>query len=222
MQEHHLALRLAHRHVVVATLRAAGPPAGSARGSAWRRASGAQPGGCGMYSTTAQAMEGHRRCWCRARSHPGSSRLRCVAWCRMLAVSTISTMKVDWPAWISSLAPMRVKMRSTRPMRAEVGGHETAHLRHEHDQRHLAQEGAFAAHVRPGEDADALAALKNRVVGDKALPRSRSARPPGGGLRDFKHIFFYHFRTMYTRPGRPLRPSEASTSTSPRSGRVQQ
>ncbi len=35
---------------------------------------------------------------------------------------TISTMKVDWPRAISSEAPMRVKMRSTRPMRAESAG----------------------------------------------------------------------------------------------------
>ena len=51
-------------------------------------------------------------------------RAGCAAWrgCRMLAVSTISTMKVDCPAAISSCAPMRVKMRSTRPMRAASAG----------------------------------------------------------------------------------------------------
>ena len=31
-------------------------------------------------------------------------------------------MKVDWPEAMSSWAPMRVKMRSTRPMRAEAAG----------------------------------------------------------------------------------------------------
>ena len=36
--------------------------------------------------------------------------------------SSISTMKVDWPEEMSSCAPMRVKMRSTRPMRAAVAG----------------------------------------------------------------------------------------------------
>jgi len=39
-----------------------------------------------------------------------------------VAVSTISTMNVDWPAAISSCAPMRVKMRSTMPSIAESAG----------------------------------------------------------------------------------------------------
>ncbi len=38
------------------------------------------------------------------------------------ATSTISTMKVDWPADRSSEAPMRVNTRSTTPMRAERAG----------------------------------------------------------------------------------------------------
>ena len=45
-----------------------------------------------------------------------------VAWRRMSATSVISTMKVDCPAERSSLAPMRVKIRSTTPMRAEAAG----------------------------------------------------------------------------------------------------
>mmetsp|Transcript_7278 Transcript_7278/g.10932 ORF Transcript_7278/g.10932 Transcript_7278/m.10932 type:complete len:235 (+) Transcript_7278:170-874(+) len=47
---------------------------------------------------------------------PSSSRMarECgVAWCRMLAVSDSSTKKVDCPARIRSMAPRRVKMRST-------------------------------------------------------------------------------------------------------------
>ncbi len=49
---------------------------------------------------------------------PISSRItsdRPVAWLRMRAVSVISTMKVDCPFCRKSDAPMRVKMRSTRP-----------------------------------------------------------------------------------------------------------
>ncbi|MNR52750.1 hypothetical protein D3C85_1726500 [compost metagenome] len=41
---------------------------------------------------------------------------------RMLAVSVISTMKVDLPDARSSDAPMRVKMRSMGPMRALSAG----------------------------------------------------------------------------------------------------
>ena len=40
----------------------------------------------------------------------------------MWAVSCISTMKVDWPRRIWSLAPTRVKMRSTRPSLASRAG----------------------------------------------------------------------------------------------------
>jgi hypothetical protein len=40
----------------------------------------------------------------------------------MLAASLISTMKVERPALRSSAAPMRVKIRSSGPMRAELAG----------------------------------------------------------------------------------------------------
>ena len=49
-------------------------------------------------------------------------RLRLVAQRRISLTSFISTMKVDWPLLRSSLAPMRVKIRSTRPMRAARAG----------------------------------------------------------------------------------------------------
>ena len=49
-------------------------------------------------------------------------RLRGVALFRMFAVSLISTMNVDCPRARSSLAPMRVKMRSTRSIRASAAG----------------------------------------------------------------------------------------------------
>ena len=50
------------------------------------------------------------------------SRLRAVAFFRISATSVISTMKVDLPEARSSDAPMRVKMRSTTPMRADFAG----------------------------------------------------------------------------------------------------
>ena len=40
----------------------------------------------------------------------------------MFAVSVISTMKVERPACSSSAAPMRVKMRSVKPMVAASAG----------------------------------------------------------------------------------------------------
>ena len=56
---------------------------------------------------------------------PISSRMtseRAVAWFRMPAVSTISTMKVERPRARSSAAPTRENRRSTMPMRAERAG----------------------------------------------------------------------------------------------------
>ena len=50
------------------------------------------------------------------------TRLSDVAWWRMLAVSIISTMKVDSPRARSSLAPTRVKIRSTTPISAASAG----------------------------------------------------------------------------------------------------
>ena len=47
---------------------------------------------------------------------------RSVALLRMLAVSFISTMKVELPRARSSLAPTREKIRSTNPNRHEVAG----------------------------------------------------------------------------------------------------
>ena len=49
------------------------------------------------------------------------------------------------------------------------GRHEAAHLREQHAQRHLAQEGALATHVRAGDDPDAVPALEAAIIGHKAL-----------------------------------------------------
>ena len=45
-----------------------------------------------------------------------------MAWCRMLAVSTISTRNVLCPRARLSWAPTRVRMRSTSPTRAARAG----------------------------------------------------------------------------------------------------
>jgi hypothetical protein len=51
-----------------------------------------------------------------------STRLSALALCRMPAVSVISTMKVLRPEARSSVAPMRVKMRSMGPISARAAG----------------------------------------------------------------------------------------------------
>ena len=56
---------------------------------------------------------GRRRSRCRGRSRRARPGCATVAVCRMLAVSCISTMNVDWPRAMLSEAPTRAKMRST-------------------------------------------------------------------------------------------------------------
>ena len=70
---------------------------------------------------------------------------------RIAADSVISTMKVERPPARSSAAPMRVKMRSIGPITALVGRHEAADVGQQRDQRHLAHEGRFTAHVGAGD-----------------------------------------------------------------------
>ena len=70
---------------------------------------------------------------------------------RILAASVISTMNVDWPRLISSLAPTRVKMRSVMPTVADFAGCETADVDHEREQR-LPDERGLAAHVQAGDE----------------------------------------------------------------------
>jgi hypothetical protein len=77
-------------------------------------------------------------------------------------------MKVE-RAWArSSAAPMRVWMASTGPEPAGVRGHERAHGGEQHDERHLAHEGALAAHVRAGDDEHLPVRVEAAVIGDEA------------------------------------------------------
>ena len=63
---------------------------------------------------------------------------------------------------------MRVKIRSTTPMRARCGRDEAAHLRHEDDQRHLTHIGGFTGHVGAGDDGDPVVLRAQMgVVGDE-------------------------------------------------------
>jgi hypothetical protein len=59
-------------------------------------------------------------------------------------------------------APTRVKMRSQMPRRA-LAAHERTDLVEQHDQRHLAQVGRLAAHVRAGDDLDAVSSRRMLV-----------------------------------------------------------
>ncbi len=59
---------------------------------------------------------------------------------------------------------MRVKMRSIGPIACRLGGHETADMREQHDQRGLAHIGRFAAHVRAGDDQHAPGIVEGQVV----------------------------------------------------------
>ena len=56
-----------------------------------------------------------------------STRLSCVALCRIFAVSVISTIKVERPPARSSAEPMRVKIRSIGPSLTRLAGTKLPH-----------------------------------------------------------------------------------------------
>ena len=76
-------------------------------------------------------------------------------------------MKVDWPCCDFVLRADACKDAVHHPERGGLGRNERADLRHQHDERGLAQERGLAAHVRAGDDKDALAGVKAQIVGDK-------------------------------------------------------
>ena len=99
----------------------------------------------------------------------------------MVAVSTISTMKVERPRARSSAAPTRLNSRSMTPMRASRRRHEASDLRHDGDQRVLAQERRLAGHVGAGDEPHARRSRLPRarqvaVIGDEGRRRRASKR----------------------------------------------
>ena len=86
------------------------------------------------------------------------------AWCRMAAVSVISTMKVERPRARSSAAPTRENRRSTTPIVARFRRHRQAGLGEHDDQRVLPQEGRLAGHVGTGEQQHTLVRREVAVV----------------------------------------------------------
>ena len=86
----------------------------------------------------------------------------------MLAVSVISTMKVDWPRLRSSLAPIRVKTLSTMPIWALLAGTKEPICARSDDQSDLADVGRFAGHIGAGDQEQATGQIvQQRVVRDK-------------------------------------------------------
>ena len=67
-----------------------------------------------------------------------------------------------------------------RPQAAGAGRHVAAHAGQQHDQRHLAHVSRFTAHVRPGNDVQALARVQIGAVGDE------------GGVGRLRQPLFHH------------------------------
>ena len=113
------------------------------------------------------------------------TRLRLVAWLRMFAVSFISTMKVLWPRPRSSLAPTRVKMRSSSPTTARLAGNEAAAMGQKREHGDLPDVGAFARHVRTGENDEALGRPRRAARRSARIFRWREAarEPDAAPLR---------------------------------------
>ena len=164
VQEDHLVLPLADRHVQVLHAAKAISPGRSARGSAWRTACGSRRARAGARRPTRPARC-RRRCSCRGRSRRGSPGSARVAVLRIRAVSVISTMNVLWPRVSSSLAPDAGEDAVGHADRGLAGGHEAADLRHQRQQRHLADVGALARHVRAGDQQDRIRRVDGFAIG---------------------------------------------------------
>ena len=112
---------------------------------------------------------------------------------RSSATSVISTMKVDWPPARSSLAPMRVKIRSTTPMWADRAGTKGAHLGHEDHKGHLAHVGGLARHVGAGDDGrPVVLAVHVGVVGDKEAVLQHLLHHRVAALGDLQFVRVVH------------------------------
>jgi len=88
----------------------------------------------------------------------------------MLAVSFISTMKVDSPPLRLSDAPTRVKILSVRGILAVSQGTKLPIWAHQGDEGGLPEQGAFTAHVRARKDNDLLGCrVQKQVIGNIGL-----------------------------------------------------
>ena len=81
------------------------------------------------------------------------------------------------------------------------GGHETAHLRKDHDQRNLPEIGGFAGHVGPGQKQD-----MGRILGGAELGIIRHESRPRGAQRGLDHRVTSAFDHQVA-PGGDLRPN---------------
>ena len=158
-------------------------PAATARENVWRRASTRRRARRDVRRPPWR-WRGRPRCRCRARSRPAPPASAAVACCRMVAVSTISTMKVDWP-------------RGQVVLRADAG--EDAVDQPDRAPRRPARTSRSAPAARsapPGADRSILPAMfgpvritsarvgrRAGVVGHELRRPAGCARPPDGGRR---------------------------------------
>ena len=109
-----------------------------------------------------------------------TTRERGPAWCRIAAVSVISTMKVERPRARSSAAPTR---REQPVDDADAGGfrrHRQAGLGQHDDQSVLPQKCRLPGHVRAGQQQHAAVGRQIAVVRHEGGLRRRGRLPPPG------------------------------------------
>ena len=114
-------------------------------------------------------------------------------------------MNVDWPRAKSSLAPMREKTLSIRPMRADFRRHIGAHLREDGDQGDLPDIGRFSRHIGPGEENELAGSVSSmRIVRDEMGGADGALEQRDGGR------FECRFRSPSSTSGRQKRCSCAA------------
>ena len=154
-------------------------PVPQVRGNVWRKWCGSGSRSCSA-SSTAQAIASPSSVAVPRPISSTTTSERGPAWCRMAAVSVISTMKVERPRARSSAAPTR---REQPVHHADARGfrrHRQAGLGEHDDQRVLPQEGGFAGHVRPGQQQHAPVRRQVAIVRHEGGVRRRAPLPPPG------------------------------------------
>ena len=104
-----------------------------------------------------------------------------------------------------------------------LGRHKAANMGHEHDKGHLADQDAFAGHVRAGDEQQPLAGAEAGIVGHKRLTAGQCLLDDWAApVADVDQIAVIDLRPDVTVPGGDLGQSSQGVELGQNAGRGQQ